>query len=449
MKSVFTYIDKNKNKFIKRLQELCRQESISAQNRGMKETAALVKKYLSSLGAAVKYLEVKGKGYPAVYGRIKGKGSKTVLFYNHYDVQPPDPLHEWKHKPFAASITSGRMYGRGTSDNKGDLIARLSAVEAFLKVRGSLPVNAIFFVEGEEEIGSINLDKIITKNQSLLNSDCCIWECGEKTFSGQLNVYLGVKGLLYVELDLTEAKYDSHSSRAATIPNPAWKLVHALNSLKDSSEKILIDGFMDDVVPLTEKEKKAISKIPVEDKKIMKDMGIKNFVLGLKGKNRILRDISAPTCTICGINAGYTGPGSKTVLPRKAAAKVGFRLVPNQDPSDILKKLRKHLDKHGFSQIEIKGYQATNPFKTSLDAEISKIVIESAREVYGKEPVVYPTFIATGPMYNLCGRLNIPCVSIGVGNAQSRMHGPNENIKINDFVQGIKHISLIMEKLGD
>ena len=448
MEKIFSYIEEHKDEFVERLQELCRQESVSAQNRGMAEAAALVHGYLAKLGARVKYFKADG-GYPAVCGGLKGKGSGTILFYNHYDVQPPDPLAEWTHKPFSAELVDGKLYARGVSDNKGDLVARLCAVEAFLKTEGSLPVNVTFFVEGEEEIGSPNLVPIIENNLPSLAADWCIWESGEKSFDGKPKIYFGVKGILYVELELTEANMDSHSSHATTIPNPAWKLTWALSNLKDSSENILIDGFYDDVVPLTAEEKKAISSIPPEDEKIKEDLGIKSFLLGLEGEKRITRDMSEPTCTICGISGGYDGPGSKTVLPHKASAKIDFRLVPNQEPEDILEKLRKHLKEKGFPEINVLTHGTAKPFKTPLDAGISRTIIDTAREVYEREPVIYPTSTGTGPMHELCGRLNIPCVSTGVDYAESHPHAPNENIRISDFIEGIKHIALIMRRLGD
>lgn len=448
MQDIFAYIDTNRDKFVENLQKLCRQKSISTQNIGIRETAELVRSSLRELRADVKYLGV-DEGFPAVYGRIKGKGSKTILFYNHYDVQPPEPLQEWDHEPFSASLVDGKMYTRGASDNKGNLVARLSAVEAFLKVAGNLPVNIVFLVEGEEEIGSPNLDKIVQENMSLLNADCCIWESGGKNFEERPGIYLGVKGILYVELEVKEMTRDVHSSRATTIPNPAWKLVWALNSLKDKQERILIEGFYENVVPLTEEEKKVIKSIPLEDKKIKESLGIKSFLLGLEGKERIIRNLSEPTCTICGLRAGYTGPGSKTVLPHQAIAKIDFRLVPEQDPDEILEKLENHFKKKGFSEIRIHKLGVAKPFKTPLDAEISRIAIESAREIYNVEPVIYPTSQGTGPMYDLCGRLNIPCVSTGVDYAESNPHAPNENIRIADFIQGIKHIALIMKKFGE
>ena len=448
MQDIFSYIENNRDKFVQKLQEICRQKSISPQNSGMKEAGELVESLLLELGAKVQLLNA-NEGFPAVYGKIEGKGSKTILFYNHYDVQPPEPISEWDYEPFSATLADGRVYARGAADNKGDLIARISAAEAFLKVTGELPVNIIFLAEGEEEIGSPNLNAIIRENASMFNADCCIWETGGKTFEGRPGIELGVKGILYVELEVNETSRDVHSSRATTIPNSAWELIWALNSLKNSAEEILIEGFYEDVLPLTDKEREAIENIPAEDEEIKKSLGLEDFLLGVKGEKRILRDLSEPTCTICGFEAGYTGPGAKTVLPHKATAKIDFRLVPNQDPEDILKKLENHFQRKGFNKVKVNKSVGTKPFKTPLNSEIASITIETAREIYALEPVVHPTSKGTGPMYNLCGELKIPCVSTGIGYPESNLHAPNENIRIQDFIDGIKHIALIIKRFSE
>ena len=449
MQNIFSYIENNGDKFVQNLQKLCRQKSISPQDIGMKEAGELVQSVLLELGAEVKFLKADG-GFPAVYGRFAGQGSnKTILFYNHYDVQPPEPVSEWNYEPFSAVLAEGKVYARGAADNKGDFIARLAAVEAFLSVTGTLPVNVVFLVEGEEEIGSPNLSEIVRENADILNADCCVWETGGKTFDGRPGIELGVKGLLYVELEVNEMVRDVHSSCATTIPNSAWELVWALNSLKNSGEEILIDGFYEHVLPLTEEESKVIKNIPAEDEKIKKSLGIADFLLGLEGEERIVRDLSEPTCTICGFEAGYTGPGAKTVLPHKAVSKIGFRLVPDQDPDDILKKLESHLRVKGFNKVKVNKIGGTKPFKTSLSNEIARITIETARDVYNLEPVIHPTAKGTGPMYDLCGRLEMPCVSTGVGYPESNLHAPNENIRVTDFIDGIKHIALIMRRFAE
>ncbi len=444
MEELFSNIEGNREASIRKLQEFCRQESISAQNKGIEETAVLVEEMLSEIGADTRILRAPG-AKPAVYGEIKGASDRTLLFYNHYDVQPPEPLDEWIYPPFSAEIKDGVLYARGCADNKGDLLARILAVKAFLETGKELPVTLKFFVEGEEEIGSPRIEDIIKDNPETVAADGCIWEMGRKTFDNRPIINLGIKGMLYVELTARGASTDSHSSLATTIPNPAWKLVWALGTLKDKNENILIEGFYDDIAPLSEDEISAIKQIPDEDALKKQNMGIDNFLLGLSGFERVKRDITAPTCTICGIESGYTGEGSKTVLPAKAKVKIDFRLVPGQEPEDILKKLRKHLDKEGFLDIDITPYTMEKAFKTPLDSKLAAVVAQTAEAAYGNQPVIYPSMTGTGPMHHVCGRHNIPCAGTGITNAKSAIHAPNENILVEDFIDGIKHIALIIQ----
>ena len=447
MKEVFAYIDEHRDEFVKKLQRLCQQPSISAQGKGMEETLRLVKWFFEEAGCKVSVLS-QNKGYPAIFAEKKGASKKTLLFYNHYDVQPPEPLSAWHYPPFGCELQGGRLYARGTSDNKGDIIARLSALEAFLKTEGKPPLTVKFLIEGEEEVGSPNIGALASANRDKLSADACIWEFGQKSFDGALMVFLGVKGLCYVELEVKGAEFDLHSSRATTIPNPAWRLIWALDSLKNEKEEVLIDGFYDGLSPISSEERKVISRIPDEGDKIKSEVGIGDFLLGLSGAERVERDLTAPTCTICGLYSGYIGEGPKTVLPSVAKAKVGFRLVPGQEPEDIFSKLKSHLVRGGFSDVEARLLQKELPHKTPLNAEISRVAALAARDVYKSEPIIYPNTPATGPMHSFCGKLEMPVVSIGVANAGSHMHGPDENIFVDDLIQGIKYIALIMRRFS-
>lgn len=443
MKDVLSIIEKNRDDYLKTLRELCRMESISAQNRGIEETAEAVRSLLDDAGARTKILSAEGAN-PAVYSEFKGESERTLLFYNHYDVQPPEPLDEWKHPPFSAGIEDGTLYARGAADDKGDFLARLFAVKSILQSGKNLPVNVKFFVDGEEEIGSPGIEDIIKTHPESVRADACVWETGRKTFDGRPVILLGIKGMLYVELSAKGADTDSHSSLATTIPNPAWRLAWALNTLKDCGENIKIAGFLDDVRPLEEKEISALKQIPDEDEEKKKHLGIDKFLMNLSGFERVKRDITSPTCTICGLSSGYTGEGSKTVLPARAKAKVDFRLVPEQDPEDILRKLRKHLDSEGFKDIKITPFSMEKAFKTPVDSEFAKLVSETAEKTYGKKAVIYPAMPGTGPMHQVCGENKTPCAGCGISNPNSSMHAPNENIKIEDFFQGIEHIARII-----
>jgi acetylornithine deacetylase/succinyl-diaminopimelate desuccinylase-like protein len=443
MQKIFDYIDQHTDTFVARLQSLCRQPSIAAQNTGMTETAGMVAELLKQIGAQTQILPT--EGYPVVFGQIQGRASRTLAFYDHYDVQPPEPLELWHSDPFGAEIRNGRIWARGVADNKGNLVARICAVEAYRKVRGELPLAVKFVVEGEEEIGSPNLPPFAEAHPDLLAADGCIWEAGYKDTRGRPEIYLGVKGILYVELRASGASSDLHSSWATVVPNPIWRLVWALNCLKDADERILIPGFYDPVRAPTPDEIAALERMDFDEQGQLVQLGLDRYLGDLTGIPLLVKHLFQPTCTVCGISGGYEGPGSKTVLPNRAFLKIDFRLVPDQDPYQVYDQLRRHLDSQGFPDIEIEVLGPEYPARTAMDDPLVEVVVGTAREVYGVEPVVYPLTAGTGPMYDLCQKFGIPAVSTGVGNAESNNHAPNENVVIADFIQGIKHIVRVME----
>ena len=444
MDDILTYIDERMEETVARLQAFCRQPSIAAQGEGMAEMAELVRQSLEQAGADAKLVPT--DGYPVVLGRFAGRGSKTLMLYNHYDVQPPDPLDLWKSPPFAAEIRDGHLYARGVADNKGNLVARLAAVEAWLSVRGELPLNVLFVVEGEEEIGSTNLGTFAEEHRDKLQADGCIWETGYKDTKGRPEIMLGAKGILAVDLQVQALGRDLHSANAAIAESATWRLVWALNSLKDPDERISIPGFYDDVRLPDRRDRTMLADWDYDEPGELAEFGADSFLLGLHGEALKERLLFQPTCNICGFHAGYGGPGIKTVLPARAAAKLDFRLVPDQDPYDILEKLRMHLDAGGFEDIEIVVEGPEFPARTDPDDPLVDAVVRSARRTYKEEPVVKPLMAGTGPMYELCQRWGLPAVGAGVGHAASRSHSPNENIRLEDLRQGIKHIALLLEE---
>lgn len=447
MQDIFDYIDRHRDTFIDRAQWLCRQPSIAAQNVGIQEAARMVAQLMDEVGVRADLYATDGA--PVVFGTA-GSGARTLLIYNHYDVQPPEPLELWESPPFAAEIRDGKLYARGAADNKGNLVARLCAVEAWLRTRGSLPLALKFVVEGEEEVSSAHLHQFVREHRDLIQADGCIWEAGGKDIQENPGLYMGAKGILYVELEARGANRDVHSSQATIVPNPAWRLVWALATLKDRHEQVLIDGFYDDVVEPTPEEVEHLRRIAAQrdDDLRRRDLGLDAFLLGVTGLQLIKRNLYQPTCTICGFGAGYTGQGSKTVLPSRAIAKLDFRLVPNQTPDDILHKLRMHLGQQGFADIEVRVLGAEHPARTPVDSLLAQVVQETVKEIYGRDPIVSPLMAATGPMYQLTAQFAIPTVGTGAGYAHSNGHAPNENIRLEDFVQHIKHVALIFERFA-
>jgi len=447
MNDIFAYIDEHREQFIARLQWLCRQPSIAAQNVGIRETAQMVAQLMEQVG--VRAEQYATDGAPVVYG-VAGSGPRTLLIYNHYDVQPPEPLEEWQSPPFAAEIRDGKLYARGAADNKGNLVARLCAIEAWMRTRGALPLTVKFVVEGEEETSSAHLSQFVRQHQDLIQADGCLWEAGGKDIQEIPGLYMGAKGILYIELDATGANRDLHSSQATIVPNPAWRLVWALSTFKDRHENILIEGFYDDVVEPTPQEVEHLRRLAAgrDDELRRRDLGIDQFLLGVSGLQLVKRNLYQPTCTICGFGSGYTGPGSKTVLPRRAVAKVDFRLVPNQRPDDIFDKVKRHLAQHGFADIAVRRLGAEHPARTPVDSPLALVVQETAKEIYGRDPMVSPLMAATGPMYELTAQFGIPTVGTGCGYAHSNGHAPNENIRLDDFFQHVKHVALIFERFA-
>jgi acetylornithine deacetylase/succinyl-diaminopimelate desuccinylase-like protein len=449
MKQIYDYIDDHWQDGVADLIRLCRQPSISAQGVGMAEMIQLLAQVMGEYGVNTRILPVPKGKYPVVYGEIAGESPVTLLFYDHYDVQPPEPLDLWTSPPFEPVQREGKLFARGVSDNKGNTVARLLALRAFLKTRRKLPISVKFLIEGEEEIGSPNLGTFVKRHCDLLKADACIWECGGVNWKDQPIIMFGLKGILYVELEARGASQDVHSSMGTVVPNPAWRLVWALASIKDMDENIQIAGFYDNVRPPTEQEIKAIKAIPRDDKETRQSLGLKKFVKGVTGFEYKSRHIFEPICNICGIYSGYTGPGSKTVLPCIAQAKLDFRLVPNQRPEEILSKLRKHLDSHGFSDITIAPTtEGENPARTPLDSPFVNIVASTGKDVFGADPVIMPAMAGSGPMYYFTDTLGLPTAGIGVDYLGSRAHAPDENIRLADFILGTKHVAALLERMA-
>jgi acetylornithine deacetylase/succinyl-diaminopimelate desuccinylase-like protein len=445
LRAVFEYVDRHVEQFVERLQRLARIPSVSAEHRSLPETATMVQELAREVGIETEQIPLDG-GPPLVYGKLAGSGPRTLQLYDHYDVQPADPLDLWHSDPFAAEVRQGRIFGRGVSDNKGNLVARLCAIEAYRQVLGELALVVSLLFEGEEEVGSPHLHQFTStaRGRELVTVDGCIWEAGYKDPVGRPTISLGCKGDVYVELRARSADTDLHSSWAAIVPNAAWRLTWALATLKDpQTHRCLIPGFYDQVLEPNARSLELADREPIVADEYRELFGISGFMHEWDGGEARRHLLFDPTCTISGLTSGYQGPGSKTVLPADATAKIDFRLVPDQEPAQILRLLRRHLDEQGFSDVEIveiegEGERAA---RTDPDAPIVGAVVETARAFYGKEPLLLPTMPGTGPQYVLCGQFGVPAVGTGVGNAQSNNHAPNENIILSDYVEGIKHMA--------
>ena len=450
MTDISSYIDEHLEDAIAQLRDYVALPTVSAQRQSIEETAVFVREMLESAGFTAEVIEKEKPGHPVVIGELPGDSPKTLLLYNHYDVQPPEPFDLWTAPPFELRRDDDRLYARGVSDNKGHLVSRLLAIRALCEANGGrLPVTVKFLIEGDEEIGSAKLLEFVEKHRGRLAADVCLHEGGGVNNSGRPLVTLGVKGILAVQLRVRTAKRDSHSSMGATVENAAWRLVWALASLKDAGERILIPGFYDDARDPTEQEDAFLREMPGEEEKLLENLELRNFVCGVRGYDYRRRLIFGPTCTINGIESGYTGSGMKTVLPSQAFAKVDFRLVPDQDPADIAEKLRRHLKERGFDDIEVVAHEGELPARSDASHPFVALVQSTAREVYGKEPVTAPNMAGTQPLHPMMHVLGVPMASAGVGNPDGRAHAPDENIRISDFIAGTKHVAAIIEGLAE
>ena len=465
MHSIHRHIENNVDGSLETLFRLVRQPSISAQRVGFDKAPGLVAEILQEHGFATQVLEAPNDGLPSVLGcaaadpnafalalsesNAAASEPPTLMLYVHYDVQPVDPLEEWETDPFEPTRIGDRLYGRGMSDDKGNLAARLAVINAFRDVWGGLPCNIKIFAEGEEESGSPNLPGIIDQYADILDADACIWEGGGRNAENRPLIYLGLKGVLAVELSITLLNTDAHSSYATVLPSAAWTLINALNSVKDpSDDRILIDGFYDDVRKPTVAEVVALDALPDDSSLWRETFGNTTFVGGLGSEDLPRKHLFMPTANVAGLDSGYQGTGMKTVLPAVARAKMDFRLVPDMDPNDIFQKFRRHLDAHGFEDVELNLISGVHPFRTSMSSKWAQMAIETSAETYGANPVVYPTMAGSGPMYDFGGTLGIPITSAGIDHPSHKIHAPNENITIEDFVLGAKNIATLIQRFS-
>jgi acetylornithine deacetylase/succinyl-diaminopimelate desuccinylase-like protein len=439
------YVGDNLNAFAKEVIRLASQRSVSARNDGVEECAALVEMMLKETGASTKVLKLDGAA-PLVYGEMKSeKGGKTILFYNHYDVQPEEPLELWKSPPFKPEVRDGAIYGRGVSDDKGELVSRLKVVESFLKADGGLPCDVKFCFEGEEETGSTHLGDYVAKYGDLFKADAVVWEYGTVDTKGTPMVTLGVKGMIYVEFTIKSLSQDAHSSLAAVLPSAPWRMVRLLSTLKDEKERVLVPGWYDGVASLAEDELAVLQDMPFDGSEYKKTYGAERFLGDMSDDLAKKALIQRPTGNIAGIWGGYTGPGSKTVLPKEAHTKVDFRLVPDQDPDDLLKKLRKHLDDNGFADVELKLESMEPAARTSYKHTFAQAAIRAAEKTYGRKPMIELGSPGTGPLYLFTRKYNMPSVDIGVSALDGGIHAPNENLKLENLRKGMFWIAETME----
>jgi len=442
-------VDREIPRAVADLRRLVRIPSVAAQRQGIPEAVQATSELLREAGGHVHVLEHEGAN-PVVTAEFDGRSPRTLLFYNHYDVQPAEPLDEWSVPPFDLTERDGLLLGRGVSDNKGDLVTRIAALRALRAARGALPCRVKFAVEGEEEIGSVHFGAITRAHVEVLRADACVWEYGERDHEERMHIVCGMKGLCYLELEATTANVDLHSSLGAIIEGAGFRLAWALSTLKDPSGRVLIPGHYDRVRPPTPAEEEAIRRIPPDVvSAVQQQVGVRRLIGDPDASAAVRQLLLAPTCTICGLWGGYTGQGAKTVLPRVARAKVDFRLVPDQDPHEVAQAVRRHLDAHGFTDVGLRVLAAEFPWRTDLEDPFVETVRDAVAHATGRETLLYPTSAGTGPMHDLGPVLGIPLVSVGGGYWNSRAHAPDENVRASDFRETIVLMAHLLERFAE
>jgi acetylornithine deacetylase/succinyl-diaminopimelate desuccinylase-like protein len=446
VQEVDRYIEAHLSEFIADLGRLAAVPSISSRGEHMEEAAGMVGELLTAAGFSARTLPT--DGFPVVYADSGAGQAKTLICYNHYDVQPPEPLELWDSPPFTLTEREGRLYARGVSDDKGQLLSRIAAMRAIRAVIGGLPARVKFLVEGEEEISSPNLETFVEHNKDLLAADACVWEFGGVNYEGRPMVVLGLRGILYVEYHVHMLSRDAHSGGAHNLPNAAWRLLRALATLKDETGRIRIPGFYDDAKEPGEVELKLLEEMPSDEAFQRQHFGVKEFVNGHTG-SEYKRAVYEPTANIAGISAGWEGKGSKTVIPAAAMAKMDFRLVPDQDPQDIFAKLRRHLDQEGFGDVELVLLGGERAGTTPPTDPFVQLTVRTAEEVYGKPAIVDPLVGGSGPMHAFRANLGTPIVTLGPGDPLSNAHSPNESMSIANFILGTKHMTRLLLGFGE
>ncbi len=444
-------LDQRKGFTLSLLEQLCQQPSVAAQNKGMLEMAEMVENRLKEAGFTTRQLRVEGAP-PYVYGEQRGSSPLTLLLYNHYDVQPPEPLELWETPPYEPSMRDGKLYARGVSDNKGEIASRLAAIRALLAAYGELPITLRWIIEGEEEVGSPHFAAIAEGYADLLKADGCLWEGSGFDIEDRPELVLGTKGLLYVQYEVQGAGIDAHSGIAPILPSAAWRLVGALSSLRDSQGKVRIPGFYDAVLAPTQAQLNALANQPDMEAVMRSTYKVDQFVDGLTGLELRKRAAFAPTSNIAGLWSGYTGEGVKTVLPARAMAKMDFRLVPNQDPEDIYAKLCAHLAAEGYEDVKVTRLSGVEPVVTPMEHPLVQRIQSIGESFSGKQAHINPLIGGTLPLLGALRRfVGVPGLS-APGNVSywgSAAHAPNENIRLSDLERAVQFNCYMFQELGE
>jgi len=443
MQEITSFVDANKDRYLSELKDFIAIPSVSSQKNhepDMRRCAQWVADHMRTVGMQnVQIFET--KGHPVVFSEWMGApGKPTVLFYGHYDVQPVDPLNLWTSPPFEATIRGDNLYARGSADDKGQVFIHLKAIEAYMKNGGALPVNLKMIIEGEEEVGSENLDNFVKGHKDLLKADLVLISDSSMFAKGVPSVCYGLRGLAYMEVEVTGPNRDLHSgSFGGSVHNPIQALSEMIASLHDKNGKITIPGFYKDVRSLTKPERSSFRKLPWNDRAYSKDLGV-GQLYGEKGFTTLERLWARPTLECNGIWGGYTGEGAKTVLPSKAFAKISMRIVPDQDSVKTAKLFEKHMMKIAPKavRVQVRTLHGGEPAITPIDSPGVQAAVAALEKGFGKKPLYQREGGSIPIVVQFKKILGLDTVLLGFGLPDENAHAPDEFINLNNFFGGIR-----------
>ena len=453
MNKVIDFINTNRDRYLGELKTYLAIPSISAlpqHKDDVRKAAQWTADELTRVGLENVRLE-ETPGHPIVYGEwLHAEGAPTILFYGHYDVQPVDPLDLWESPPFEATVRDGEIYARGAADDKGQIFMHFKAIEAHMKQNGRLPVNMKVLLEGEEEVGSENLDDFIRAHRDLLQADVVVISDSPMFDRGVPSICYGLRGLAYFQIDVRGSNTDLHSgSFGGALANPAMALAQILAQMKDKSGRIKIDGFYDDVVELTEEERSAWTQLPFNEKQYQRELGAPKL-FGESGYTTLERIWARPTFEVNGLLSGFTGEGAKTVLPAVAMAKVSMRLVPNQDPDTIAARFEAYVKKVAPKTVDVTvtRMHGGRPWITDYHNEFVQAASRAIEKGFGQKPVFNREGGSIPVVFTFQQELGLPSVLFGVGLPDENAHAPNEKLDLGNFHNGVIASAILYDEIG-
>ncbi|MFY7998823.1 MAG: dipeptidase [Candidatus Kapaibacteriota bacterium] len=454
MSNLLTYLEQQQSAHLEELQDFLKIPSISTapeHKADVLRCAEWVQNSMKSIG--LENIQIfPTEGHPVVYGEHlhAGKDAPTVLFYGHYDVQPVDPLHLWTNKPFEPTVRDGKIYARGAVDDKGQVFMQLKSLEAHLKTSGKLPVNVKVLIEGEEEIGSVNLESFLRKHASMLAADTVLISDTAMFADEVPSLCYGLRGLCYMEVTVTGPNRDLHSGVfGGAVANPANALAKIIAQLTDEYGRITIPGFYDDVLPLTPEEREEYRQLPHDESAYCKELNIP-ATDGEFGYGTLEKTSARPTLDVNGIWGGFTGEGAKTVLPGKASAKISMRLVPNQNTDDIAKKFEAYIQRIAppTVRVEVTNLHGGNPAITPTDSKGVRAALRAMERAFGKKPFLTREGGSIPIVLLFQNILNAPVVLMGMGLNTENLHSPDEHFTLKNFYRGIIASAFFYDELA-